>query len=141
MSGELAVWQEQAACKDQNLTIKQLDAVFFPDGENLEAARRAEQAFCGWCPVRSACLTYAVQFAPFGLWAGTTPAQRRALGRKRDRVKCPTCQTLDPVEIVGIAEVVMIVTQFCRNCGASWIESTVAVELVPDDTDALDAAL
>lgn len=134
-------WQKDAACTRTEMTLRDLDKVFFPDSETAVRAREAAALFCNRCPVKAACLTYAVTNAPYGLFAGTTPEQRRALGRKRDRVKCPTCQVFDPVEVVGVAGGVRVVTQFCRSCGSSWIHSTTAVEVVQSDTDALDRQL
>lgn len=128
-------WQAEAACARSGMSAKDLDAVFFPDCETETRARNAAARFCNQCPVRAACLTYAVNSAPYGLFAGTTPEARRAMGRKRDRVKCPTCRAFDPVEVVGVDGEVMVVTQFCRSCGASWIHSTTDVEIVVSGLD------
>lgn len=125
-------WQTRASCVGTSLSVRALDAVFFPPDETEAAARKAEARFCGFCPVRAQCLTYAIGSAPYGLYAGTTPKQRIALARKRDRVKCPACLSPDVLEVVGVAEDVMVVSQVCRGCASSWIISTTAVELVAD---------
>lgn len=128
-------WQRRAACAEPGVSPRALDSVFFPDAETARAATYAERKFCGYCPVRAQCLSYAIDAAPFGLWAGTTPEQRRKLARKRERVKCPACGHWDPVTVVGVAQDVMVVSQVCRSCGASWIHSTTAVDLVAEVSD------
>jgi Pyruvate/2-oxoacid:ferredoxin oxidoreductase delta subunit len=126
-------WQRRGLCR--SLPASVADAVFFPEDATDAAARNAANRFCDLCPVNAACLTYAVENADYGIYAGTTPKQRRAMGRNRERIKCPACRMFDPLEVVGMTDCVMIVTQYCRGCGASWISSTVAVELVRDDAD------
>jgi WhiB family redox-sensing transcriptional regulator len=37
---------------------------------------------CADCPVRGACLEWAVEHEALGYWAGTTPKQRRAMRRE-----------------------------------------------------------
>lgn len=130
-------WQQAAACADPTVPIKEMDKVFFPEAETKTAARYAERKYCGFCPVRAACLSWSIDNATYGLYAGTTPGQRRALARKRERVKCPACGTFDPVETIGVAQGVMVTTQFCRACASSWIISTVSVDIVEDDAYAL----
>lgn len=60
--------------------------LFFPVAEegtvafDQQAARA--QALCAVCPVRSACLGYALETGQdHGIWGGATPAQRRVLRR------------------------------------------------------------
>jgi WhiB family transcriptional regulator, redox-sensing transcriptional regulator len=131
-------WQELALCSRTGKTLKELDHVFFPDSETAARAKWAAEQFCNRCPVRAACLTYAIDAAPYGLFAGTTPEQRRALGRKRERVKCPACGQWDPVTVVGVAQGVTVVSQVCRSCGASWVHSTTTV--AETEGQQLDAA-
>lgn len=47
---------------------------FFDEDDPSEAL-----ALCGRCPVRAACLDYALDHEQHGVWGGTTPAERRAL--------------------------------------------------------------
>lgn len=58
--------------------------LFFPElgANDLSAAVN----LCRQCPVLLPCLAYAVQHETHGIWAGTTPEQRREmrrLGRRR----------------------------------------------------------
>ena len=66
-----ARWRELAACRGTDLEV------FFPGpGESAEAARRV----CAACPVRQACLDYAItNRIAYGVWGGLTERERRAL--------------------------------------------------------------
>ena len=66
-----ARWRESAACRGADL------AVFFPErGESAGPARRV----CAACPVRQACLDYAISNRiAYGVWGGLTERERRAL--------------------------------------------------------------
>jgi WhiB family transcriptional regulator, redox-sensing transcriptional regulator len=80
-----ARWRELAACRGTDLEV------FFPErGESAEPARR----ICAACPVRQACLDYAItNRIVHGIWGGLTERERRALRsgwvrasrRERDR--------------------------------------------------------
>jgi WhiB family redox-sensing transcriptional regulator len=80
-----ARWRELAACRGIDLEV------FFPErGESAEPARRV----CAACPVRQACLDYAISNRiTHGIWGGLTERERRALRsgwvrasrRERDR--------------------------------------------------------
>ena len=130
-SSDVLDWQRRGLCR--SLPAPVADAVFFPEDATDAAARNAAKRFCDLCPVNAACLTYAVENADYGIYAGTTPKQRRAMGRNRERIKCPACRMFDPLEVVGMTDGVMIVTQYCRGCGASWISSTTDVRAEPDE--------
>lgn len=69
-------WVERAACRNEDPEL------FFPVGSGEHAKRQAERAgrVCRSCPVLMACLNYALSTNPSdGVWAGTTPQQRRDL--------------------------------------------------------------
>ena len=80
-----ARWRELAACRGADLGL------FFPErGEPAEPARLV----CAACPVRQACLDYAITNRIIhGIWGGLTERERRALRsgwvrasrRERDR--------------------------------------------------------
>ena len=66
-------WMDEAACYNEDN-----DLFFPPDGDysDVEKAR----AICKTCPVWKECLGYAVRTKqPYGVWAGSTPYQRRSL--------------------------------------------------------------
>ena len=66
-----ARWRELAACRGTDL------GVFFPErGESAGPARQV----CAGCPVRQACLDYAItNRIASGVWGGLTERERRAL--------------------------------------------------------------
>ena len=65
-----------AACRETS----QPD-LFFPNSKAEERkSLTAVAKFCDGCPVRKECLEYALNEQIFyGLWAGTTPAQRQMM--------------------------------------------------------------
>lgn len=83
-TGEPEEWIGQARCGDSR------DDVHYPTGaeESPQYIRQvaAAKQECARCPVRTECLTYALeQGEDHGIWGGTTPAERRALLRRRSR--------------------------------------------------------
>jgi WhiB family transcriptional regulator, redox-sensing transcriptional regulator len=73
-------WRQRAACRDQDPEL------FFPVSEIGPGARQADQAkaVCAGCPVRAACLEYALDNGlDHGIFGGTTETERRALRRAR----------------------------------------------------------
>lgn len=70
-------WHDHAACKSVDPEI------FWPPSNTPPVlARHLETAgpICAGCPVRSECLDYALATGqPDGIWAGTTPQQRRTM--------------------------------------------------------------
>ncbi|MFI6294704.1 WhiB family transcriptional regulator [Nonomuraea sp. NPDC050790] len=69
-------WSGHAACRDADPEL------FFPitwEGRPGPAADEARR-ICQACPVRRACLDWALGTGePDGMWGGTTPAERRRL--------------------------------------------------------------
>ena len=63
------------------------DLFFGPDAEFVTSRAQREaaaKAICAGCPVRDACLTYALDAGEaFGVWGGLTEDERRALRRQR----------------------------------------------------------
>jgi len=70
-----ADWMAEARCRDHP------PSVFFPsDGVGVEVARR----ICADCPVRLACLEYALRNGiDHGVWGGTSERERRRIARRR----------------------------------------------------------
>ncbi len=72
-------WQLQAACRGPQ------SEVFFPPRQSerkhdrLERERRAK-AICGICPVRSDCLSYAMEIREsHGIWGGLSESERKSM--------------------------------------------------------------
>jgi WhiB family transcriptional regulator, redox-sensing transcriptional regulator len=73
-------WREDAACTGVNSDL------FFPASEDEEASEAAK-AICEQCPVREACLQYALATnQAAGVWGGLDAGERRRMRRRiRDR--------------------------------------------------------
>ncbi|MFI5966818.1 WhiB family transcriptional regulator [Streptomyces asoensis] len=72
-------WREHAACRHEDPDL------FFPIGTSGPALLQVEQAkaVCGRCPVREACLDWAMETdQTLGVWGGTGENERRALKRR-----------------------------------------------------------
>lgn len=81
-------WRHRAHCRDQDPEL------FFPAGTNDAIAQQVEQAkaVCAACPVREACLRWAIESSQdAGVWGGLTERERRSLVRRvrRTRVEWP----------------------------------------------------
>jgi WhiB family redox-sensing transcriptional regulator len=67
-------WVSDALCAERD------PEVFYPEkGERSEPAI----AICRQCPVRRACLDYALDHNEYGVWGGTSETQRRQIRAKR----------------------------------------------------------
>jgi WhiB family redox-sensing transcriptional regulator len=72
-------WRRSAACRDVDATL------FFPVGVTGPAVPQIAEAkaVCRRCPVRMACLHYAlVSYQEFGVWGGYDEEERRDLRRR-----------------------------------------------------------
>ena len=68
-------WRQDAACRELDT------AVFFPETEEEEATALA---VCASCPVREACLEFAlITRQDDGIWGGLTETERRRVRRRR----------------------------------------------------------
>ncbi|MPZ74006.1 MAG: WhiB family transcriptional regulator [Nitriliruptorales bacterium] len=74
-------WRSRAAC------IGEDPELWFPPGHTGESLRQAEAAktICRRCDVREACLAWALDNDAWGIWGGTTQAERDAMTRRRRR--------------------------------------------------------
>ena len=73
-----ADWREGAACHHADPDL------FFPVGATGPALRQIDEAkrVCQACPVRTPCLTWALDHGvAAGVWGGTTEDERRAIRR------------------------------------------------------------
>jgi WhiB family redox-sensing transcriptional regulator len=68
-------WMAKGRCRDL------APSTFFPsDGVGVELARR----ICAECPVKTACLEYALRNGiDHGVWGGTSERERRRIARRR----------------------------------------------------------
>lgn len=109
-------WQDDALCKGLPLEI------FVPDKENPEGLARARE-HCNLCPVRGTCLRYALTYGQRGYWGGTDTAERRRLKAKKDRAKCPSCESR---RVVDMKAVEGSNDALCLACGLSWLTAAAA---------------
>lgn len=78
-----ATWQSRARCRgaDAGLFFGPND---FERKQEREAREARAKALCAQCPVRRACLDYAlVMREPYGVWGGLNESERRALVAQR----------------------------------------------------------
>jgi WhiB family redox-sensing transcriptional regulator len=73
----IGYWTERAACRAPGTDPE----VFFPASDTPPPAQlSAARQICARCPVKAPCLEWALRNGePAGIWAGTTPAERRFL--------------------------------------------------------------
>ncbi len=73
------LWQARAACRGRHASM------FFPPSHGERRDDRSERerlakAICMPCPVRQACLDYALRTGePHGIWGGMNEVERRLL--------------------------------------------------------------
>ena len=68
-------WQSEAECRGEST-----EDFFSPGGE------AAAKEICGWCPVRTDCLDYAINRPePYGVWGGLNEDERVSERRRRMR--------------------------------------------------------
>jgi WhiB family redox-sensing transcriptional regulator len=86
LAGLLALrpaWWAHAACRGEDLRL------FFPDPRSSH--HDAARAICGRCAVTAQCLAGAMERGDaYGIWAGTTPAEREAMRRRTTTTTTPT---------------------------------------------------
>jgi len=71
-------WRRYAACRGMG------PALFF--SETANSAFFTARTICYGCPVRKACLDYALEHhIPYGTWGGTSERERRRMVRSRLR--------------------------------------------------------
>lgn len=76
-------WRADAACRDLDTNL------FFPDSDS-EAAVAPALAVCAVCPVRDACLEFALSTRQVdGIWGGATEAERKRIRRRRHSAVAP----------------------------------------------------
>lgn len=77
-------WQDDAACRGEDLVL-----FFGLDGERQpekDIRERKAKAICSQCPVRAACLDYALsRNEKTGLWGGLSEDERASERRRRMR--------------------------------------------------------
>jgi hypothetical protein len=73
-------WRTRAACLD---TDPELFFSVASSGRAAEVQEKAAKAVCRPCPVRDACLEFAMTALPFGVAGGLTEDERAARRRKR----------------------------------------------------------
>ena len=66
-----------------NCESTDVESFFVPDGQGTYPEIKALKSICNNCVVQKECLDFAVENnIKSGIWAGTTPLQRKALRRE-----------------------------------------------------------
>lgn len=63
-------WRNDAACKDQPIEL------FFPEEYDDPSAA---YELCRRCPVKTECFSHAIKHEVYGIWAETTPLDRKKM--------------------------------------------------------------
>lgn len=85
--GDNVRWYELALCSQADP-----DLWFLEPWEDEAPAKR----ICGRCPVRTACLAYALDAdEEYGVWGGLAPEERRELKRQARVIAPATTSTVD----------------------------------------------
>ena len=106
-------WQDDALCNGLPLET------FVPDKEDEEGLNEARR-YCNPCPVRGTCLRYALTYGQRGYWGGTDTAERKRLKAKKDRAKCPSCESRRVIPMEESHD------ELCLACGLSWLTASAA---------------
>lgn len=109
-------WQDEGACQGVPLDV------FVPDKETPEGLAAARR-WCDPCTVRNTCLRYALTYGQRGYWGGTDTAERRRLKAKKDRAKCPVCESR---RVVDMQSCDGSHDALCLACGLSWLTASAA---------------
>jgi len=81
---EVEDWQVKAACRGPQGTTMFFPPSSFERKDDKEQRERRAKAICQGCPVRKACLEYAIAIRELhGIWGGTNEVERKALLAQR----------------------------------------------------------
>lgn len=73
-----APWRRRAACRDEDLNL------FFAERGDNESGQRAKE-ICAGCPVRQACLNFAITNNELaGIWGGFSRKARKRIRKSRE---------------------------------------------------------
>lgn len=83
--GVLMTWQMDLSWQADALCVGRDTNDFYTHGEDRSSVqikreyqmRKEMVEYCAPCPVQDACLAHALQYEHHGIWAGTTPKERR----------------------------------------------------------------
>ena len=114
-------WRHSAACLGADAET------WFPIGSTGPARQQIEAAIavCSTCPVRTACLQYALDHRiDDGVWGGMSEDERRAYKRRSNRARATGAPLPDPVVLPGTlpAEATAHVVGAYRDDRKSWRE-------------------
>lgn len=85
-----------------------------PDIWSEDSTQDIAVAWCLGCPIKWECLDHALNMPErFGVWGGKTADERKIIGYRKSRARCPSCRSIEVDQTVAHVEV-------CRSCGLSW---------------------
>lgn len=75
---EFQLWMTIAACRNESVTT------FFPTSGAVTNLKGRAHSICRTCPVRAACLEYALSHRiNYGIWGNTSERERKAILKSR----------------------------------------------------------
>lgn len=103
-------WRQLAACRKMDPALFYPDNISGPDKKTRNLYPPEAKAACNRCPVRKACLDFAVNNGEkYGLWGGKTPTERKRMTRVP--IRCRSCNVRFPVTHGG--------QRYCPDCRPS----------------------
>lgn len=116
-------WAKDAACQDPEIGVD-----FY---SNKPAEQKKARALCNECPIRFACLQFAMDTEErWGVWGGTTDIERRknlaidSFGNShvstQGKIRCGYCGPLSSRYIEVLDRKRMKSHLRCTNCGLKW---------------------
>ena len=75
-------WRFEGACVDDPDPDRWYSLAELNGQVGTDTTIRELRAICASCPVIAQCAAHALAYENFGVWAGTTPNERRKLRRK-----------------------------------------------------------
>jgi len=136
-------WEDSALCQEMSMVDPSVAELFFSDDEDtkedINAKRKEAKSICARCPVRDACLDFALENEMrFGVWGGADEDQlRKALSIDQfghptvriRKIKCPRfgCGSTD---IVTRVDARTHTTLMCMKCNLRW-DTRIKNPLIP----------
>jgi len=111
----MTTWRDRAACLIEDPEL------FFPISTHPGRQTAEAKAVCRTCPVRDACLTWALEtHQDYGIWGGLTEAERRTIRNRDQRATTRARKVGTPMsstEVAAIAKVASVaaVEEHCQD--------------------------
>lgn len=108
-------WMDRALCARP---VYRDDDIDWSPGKESARGLALVKPICEICPVRVACLKWAMEIGTDGYWGGVDRASRKRLAAIRTRASCPICKGKNFRE--GPPNPDDTIPVVCGSCGFSW---------------------